>query len=324
MDLIQLESGKKRLDALEEVVDVAINARYYAAHRCGAAAAQEPHGLRSAAHLHQGVPAPQGSGRGHRALELPVHVGDERLVARARRRQRRGRQARPRLDVQRPAGQGPARPGRLPRGTGAGRLRRGPGGRPRGHRPRRLRHVHRLDQDRSPGRGEGCGPPRGVQPRAGRQERDARARRRPAEADRQRHVAGRVLECRPAVRVDGAALRGGRDLRPVRVGSAACGRRHAHDSPTSGSAPTSGRWRARLSSTASWHTWTTPSHVVRACWPAGEPGRTSDRTTSSRPSSRTSTDDGRVRGGDVRPRGLAVSLHRRRRRVARANAPSSA
>jgi succinate-semialdehyde dehydrogenase / glutarate-semialdehyde dehydrogenase len=30
MDLIQLESGKKRLDALEEVVDVAINARYYA------------------------------------------------------------------------------------------------------------------------------------------------------------------------------------------------------------------------------------------------------------------------------------------------------
>ena len=30
MDLIQLESGKKRLDALEEVIDVAINARYYA------------------------------------------------------------------------------------------------------------------------------------------------------------------------------------------------------------------------------------------------------------------------------------------------------
>ena len=29
-DLIQLESGKKRMDAMEEVIDVALNARYYA------------------------------------------------------------------------------------------------------------------------------------------------------------------------------------------------------------------------------------------------------------------------------------------------------
>ena len=76
LDLIQLETGKARKSAFEEVADVAMVARYYAVNA-------ERH-LGPHPDLHLGAPSAQRCRRYHLTLELSVEHGDHRRLAGAR------------------------------------------------------------------------------------------------------------------------------------------------------------------------------------------------------------------------------------------------
>ncbi len=164
----------------------------------------------------RGQPRPQGRGRDHLALELPVHDGALRRAAGAAGRQRRGRQAR-RADHALGAARRPAaRGGRLPAGPVDRGRRPGLRHRARDGRPRRLHLLHRLDRDRQADRQGLRRAADRLLARAGRQEPAPRApRRRPREGGRGRRPRV-VLERRAAVRLDGADVRGRPGLRPVR------------------------------------------------------------------------------------------------------------
>ena len=111
LDLLQLESGKARRHAFEEVLDVAIVARYYANTAEKHLQDAPPARRAPAAHRRLRAPPPARRGRRHRAVELPAHAERQRRDARARRRQRRGHQARQPDAVQRAVGRRAARGG---------------------------------------------------------------------------------------------------------------------------------------------------------------------------------------------------------------------
>ena len=95
LDLVQIEGGKARRHAVEEIYDVAINARYYAYHAAGflrPRRRQTPLPILTQAWEYR---HPVGRGRHHRAVELPADhgrvgrhpgaVGRQRGAAEARR-----------------------------------------------------------------------------------------------------------------------------------------------------------------------------------------------------------------------------------------------
>ena len=123
LDLIQLESGKARKHAFEEVLDVAIVARYYA--NTAARAPEDAAPPRRAAGAHRRLRAPPPARRGgdHRAVELPAGAERQRRHARAGGRQRGDRQARQPDAVHGAVGLRPARGGRAAEGPRPGRHR---------------------------------------------------------------------------------------------------------------------------------------------------------------------------------------------------------
>ena len=74
LDLIQVETGKARRHALEEVLDVATVARYYANTAETPPAPAPAPGRDARAHRHLGVPPPARRRRPHRPLELPASL----------------------------------------------------------------------------------------------------------------------------------------------------------------------------------------------------------------------------------------------------------
>ncbi len=93
LDLIQLETGKARLHAHEEVQAVAVAARHYGAQGALLPSAQAAHrGHPGADQGHGTAPAARGR-RPDRALELPAGAVDRRRAARLRGRQRGGDEA---------------------------------------------------------------------------------------------------------------------------------------------------------------------------------------------------------------------------------------
>ena len=78
VDLLQYEGGKARLTAMEEIVHLALTARYYA--RVRSQVLHDRAGERDgpAADPDRQAPRADGSGRHHRALELPAEPGDLR------------------------------------------------------------------------------------------------------------------------------------------------------------------------------------------------------------------------------------------------------
>ena len=158
LDLIQLETGKARLHAHEEVQARRRRRPPLRAQGARLPEAQAAHGRR--AHPDQGhrtAPAARGR-RPDRALELPPGTVRRRRAARVRRGQRRGDEARHRDRADRAVGARPADRGGAARRGLPGRPRRGPGRRPRGRQARRLRLLHRLDPHRPRGR-PGAPPP---------------------------------------------------------------------------------------------------------------------------------------------------------------------
>ena len=101
LDLIQLENGKARRHAFEEVADVAVTSPLLRPGGAPCAQAQAPGGRHAGPDARQGAPPPQGPRRHHRPLELPADPRHQRRPARPRRRQRRAREARQR-DAVRP------------------------------------------------------------------------------------------------------------------------------------------------------------------------------------------------------------------------------
>jgi succinate-semialdehyde dehydrogenase / glutarate-semialdehyde dehydrogenase len=79
LDLIQLESGKVRAHAFEEVADVAIVAGYYA-RTAAPTSPPPPRGSAARAHHHQRAAPPEGRRGLHRAVELPPVDGDHRRI----------------------------------------------------------------------------------------------------------------------------------------------------------------------------------------------------------------------------------------------------
>ena len=144
LDLVQLESGKTRRQAFEEVADCRAGLAPLRADRQGLPADPPPARALPGAHPDAGAAPPQGRRRHRLALELPP---DPRRLGRdpgTAGGQRRRAPARPpgvadRAPGRRPAGRGRAAGGALP-----GRPRRRPHGRTGGRRPVRLRLLHRA------------------------------------------------------------------------------------------------------------------------------------------------------------------------------------
>ena len=208
---LQIESGKARRHAFEEVLDVAIVARYYANTAERHLAAPPPRRA-AAADRRVRAPPPARRGRHHRALELPADARDLRRDPRAGRRQRRRHQARQPDAVHRAVGLRAARGGGPARGlvqvvTGSGSELGTPL-----IDEHRLRDVHRQHRDRPHGRRAGRAAADRRLDGARRQERDDRARRRRPRRGRRGRRAGAVLQRRPALHLDRAAVRarGGR------------------------------------------------------------------------------------------------------------------
>ena len=155
LDIIQLETGKARRHAFEEVLDVAIQARYYAHTAAGFLRPRRRQGALPRAHQGVGAPSPARRDRHHHAVELPAHAGRGRRRPGAHGRQRRGHQAGRADAVLGALGRGPARRGRAPARASAGRHRARRRARRAAHRRRRLPHVHRLDGHGPQGRGPG-------------------------------------------------------------------------------------------------------------------------------------------------------------------------
>ena len=146
LDLIQLESGKARVHAFEEVADTAMVSRHYGRRaRRLPAPAPAPGRVPGADPLGRAAP-PQGRRRHRRAVELPAVPVDHRRDPRAAGRQRRRPAPRQPVGPDRAAGGRAAGGGRAARAGAAGRARR-PGDR-RGRPGRgRLRLLHRLHRD---------------------------------------------------------------------------------------------------------------------------------------------------------------------------------
>ena len=88
LDLIQLENGKARRHAFEEVIDVALTSRYYAHTAEDYLRPKRRQGVQLMLtevweHLH-----PEGARRCHLAVELSAHPRDQRRAARSRGGQR--------------------------------------------------------------------------------------------------------------------------------------------------------------------------------------------------------------------------------------------
>ena len=216
IDLIVWESGKARKHAFDEPGHIALTARYYGRTAERAPRQRTAPGTHPRADPGRRQPRPQGRGRDHQSLELPLHDGALRRAAGAGRGQRRGHQARRPDHAVGAAGRAAPRGGRLPEGPVAGRRRAWPRHRRRDRGRGRLRLLHRLDSDRQ---GDRQGLRRAADrllARAGRQEPDPGAARRRHREGRRGRGARLVLERRPALRVDGAAVRGRPGLRPVR------------------------------------------------------------------------------------------------------------
>ena len=93
LDIVQLETGKARRSAFEEVLDVAIQARYYAHTAAGFLRPRRRQGALPLLTARHGVPP---SARRHRhdlAVELPAVALDRRRHTGAAGRQRRGARA---------------------------------------------------------------------------------------------------------------------------------------------------------------------------------------------------------------------------------------
>ena len=160
LDLIQIETGKARLHAFEEVLVVAIAARHYGRKAPSYLRASRTSGRVPGAHpVRRAAPA-AGRRRPDRPVELPARAVRQRRAARAAGRQRRRPQARPADRADRPVRPRAADRGRLPRGPGPGGGRRRPVVGTGDRRARRLRLLHRLDAHRPRGRRAGRRPPR--------------------------------------------------------------------------------------------------------------------------------------------------------------------
>src|SRR3954465_1644033 len=168
LDLLQLESGKARRHAFEEVLDVGIVARYYArsaepplrtrrrrAARPAPPAPGPPPRRPPAADRGLGAPPPRRRGGDHRALELSPDAERQRRRARVRGRQRRGGQDGHADAVQLVGGARRARGGGPPARALPGGHRRGLRAQARADRPRRVRHVHGQHERRAHGREPG-------------------------------------------------------------------------------------------------------------------------------------------------------------------------
>ena len=207
LDLVQLEAGKARRHALEEVLDAAIVARYYAntaerhltTHRRRGALPflTKAHELRHPARR-----------RGdHRAVELPARADVLGRRPRAHGRQRRRPQARLADPVHRAVGRRRDGGRRPAEGPAADRHRLGLRARPAPHRQQRLHHVHRLHRDGPQRRRAGRAQPHRRVDGARRQERDDRPRGREPRQGRRGRRARAVLQRRPALHLDRAAVR---------------------------------------------------------------------------------------------------------------------
>ena len=317
LDLIQLELGKSRKHAYEEVLDTAITARYNAHIAAGflrAAAAPGALPLLTTTREHR---RPRASSASSRRGTTP----DAEHLRRAGRADGRQRV------VIKPDSQTPfsaSGPARCSRGRPAGRPR--PGGdrqrrraRPAAHRRRRLPHVHRQHGDRAAWLGTpaarlidcsmelgGKNPPS-----------SSTTRRRPAGRGRSRVVpqrvafgistgAGQVCVWTERLYVqdgiyDSFVPRLSEALRGLKLGSSL-----SFDDDV-------GSLRHADSSTRCAATSTTRSPRAPASWPVAAPAPTSAPTSSSRPCSRASPRRWTLPRRDLRPRGLRLPLRRRRR-----------
>ena len=216
LDLIQLESGKARIHAFEEVLDVAIQARYYAHSGAGFLREQRRQGalpvLTTTRVYHRprgviGIIAPWN-------YPFTLAIGDAlpALVA--------GNGVVLKPDAQTPltalwaAGlleEAGLPPGLLQVVTGRGAELGGTL-----VDRRRLHDVHRVDRDRPHGRGAVRRAPQGLLDGARRQERPAGAAGRAALAGRARRPAGHHVQRRAALHQHRARLRARRRVRRLR------------------------------------------------------------------------------------------------------------
>ena len=217
IDLICWESGKARKHAFDEPLHIALTARYYARTAHEHLDTRRVARRRPRADPGRGQPGPQGRRRHHLAVELPLHDGAVRRAA------RRCWPATPSSPSPTPRPCSSALLGRSScsrrpasrRTSGRSSPARAGSSAPRDHRPRRLHLLHRLDRDRQADRQAVRRPADRLLARARRQEPDpGPPRRRPREGRRGRR-ARRVLQRRPALRLDGADVRRRPGLRPV-------------------------------------------------------------------------------------------------------------
>ena len=207
LDLVQIEAGKARRHAFEEVLDVAIVARYYANTAERHLASKRRRGalpLLTAAYEHHhplgvvGIIAPW-----NYPLTLSVSDAVPALAA--------GNAVVIKPDSQTPfcgaLGLRAARGGRAPAGARPGRHGLGLRARPGADRRLGLRDVHRQHRDRPHRRRARRAQPDRRVDGARRQERDDRARGRRSRPRRRGRRARAVLQRGPAVHLDRAAVR---------------------------------------------------------------------------------------------------------------------
>ena len=217
MDVIQLESGKARIHAFEEVLDVAIQARYYGHTAPGflrPARAQGALPVLTSTRVHHrprgvvGIIAPWN-------YPFTLGIGDALPALAA------GNGVVIKPDASTPfstlwaAGllEEAGLPARPPPGGHRPRRR----ARHAAHRAHRLHHVHRLVRDRPQGGGAVRRAAHELRHGARRQERPPRAAGRAAVAGRPRRRAGHHVQQRPALHQHRADLRARRRLRRVRA-----------------------------------------------------------------------------------------------------------
>ncbi len=302
LDLVQLESGKTRGQAVEELFEAAAVTRYNAlsakrvlrgrSRRAGVPLASttrvryRPKGV-------AGVITPWNYALSLAAMDVvPALAAGCAVVQKA---DDQGALSHPR------AAPGLHRRGRARGGLG-GRRRSGRRGRRGAHRPGRLHLLHGLHGHRPPDRREGRSAPRRRLARARRQEPDARARRRRPRAGRRGCRVRVLLGHGPAVRLDRAHLRAPRGRRAVhdrarratRIGDprflaglrerlrlARDARRSS--SASRGTSTTRSRRAPRCSSAVGRVPTSGPGSSSRRCSPASRPRCASTRTRRSAP-----------------------------------------
>ena len=288
--LVQLESGKTRRQAFEEVADVALVARHYARSAAAYLRPRRRAGLfpvltQSTVHHHAA------RGRRHRQpVELPAVARDHRRHPGADGGQRRRAAAGPAGLAHRAAGRAAAHRGRAA-GVGApGRARRRAHGGAGGRRPQRLRLLHRLD------RRPGAASPRRSRDAWSATRSSSAARTRctsPTTPTSTRRSRGRCGPASPrrascASRSSGCCVHGAVADEFTRRFVAAVGEMTAR-APSWPTAPTWGRWCPRPSSTAVTRPRRgCPGQGRRACSRVVGRAPTSAPTSTSPPSSRAS------------------------------------